>query len=243
MNRTFLTISTMKTKKRNKLLTYLAVVSLLTCATGCEKEKKNSTVTDIDGNVYKIVTIGTQVWMTENLRVTHYNDGTPIPNVTDNAEWAALTTSGYCWYDNDEATYKEVYGALYNWHAVNTGMLCPEGWHVPSDAEWDILTEYLGGDTLAGGMLKATGTVETGDGSWYDPNIAAADEYGFSALPGGGHYFNGAFGWMGYYGTYWTATGNSSSNAWTRYMRYDSRRLVRDQYDKKVGYSVRCIKD
>jgi len=233
----------MKTKNRNSMVIFLVLGSLLTLATGCEKESENDTVTDIDGNVYTMVTIGTQVWMAENLRVTRYNDGTSIPMVTDGAEWATLTTPGYCWYDNDGATYKDTYGALYNWHAVNTGKLCPEGWHVPTDVEWATLNDYLGGDTIAGGMLKATGTIEDSDGLWYSPNTGATDEVGFSALPGGGHYFNGVFGWMGHYGTCWTSTENSSSHAWTRYMRYDSKSLIRDQYDKKVGYSVRCIKD
>ena len=108
-------------------------------------------VVDIDGNVYHTVTIGTQVWMVENLKTTKYNDGTAIPLVTDNTAWGALTTPGYCWYNNDSATYKNTYGALYNWYAVNTGKLAPTGWHVPTDSEWTVLTTYLGGQSVAGG--------------------------------------------------------------------------------------------
>ena len=108
-------------------------------------------VVDIDGNVYHTVTIGTQVWMVENLKTTRYNDGTAIPLVTDGTAWAALTTPGYCWYNNDSATYKNTYGALYNWYAVNTGKLAPTGWHVPTDSEWTVLTTYLGGESLQAG--------------------------------------------------------------------------------------------
>jgi len=107
------------------------------------------TITDIDGNYYTTVTIGTQVWMVENLKTTKYNDGTGIPLVTDNTVWCNLSTPGYCWYNNDETTYKNPYGALYNWHTVHTGKLCPSGWHVPTDSEWITLTSYFGGMNTA----------------------------------------------------------------------------------------------
>jgi len=122
----------------------------------CKKKDNNnptpSTVTDIDGNVYHIVAIGTQVWMAENLKTTKYNDGTFIPLVTDSTAWGNLSTPGYCWYNNDAATYKNTYGALYNWFTVNTGKLSPKGWHIPSDTEWETLITYLGGESLAGGI-------------------------------------------------------------------------------------------
>ncbi|MGB4293792.1 MAG: FISUMP domain-containing protein, partial [Bacteroidales bacterium] len=97
---------------------------------------------DVDGNRYKVIMIGNQLWMAENLRTTKYNDGTPIPLVTDNTAWSNLTSPGYCWYDNN-STNKDTYGALYNWYTVNTGKLCPSGWHVPSDDEWTIMQNYL----------------------------------------------------------------------------------------------------
>jgi hypothetical protein len=103
-------------------------------------------IKDIDGNEYGIVTIGNQIWMAENLRTTKFNDGTPIPLVTNHEAWYKLNSPGYCWYDNDEKKYRDVYGALYNWYAVNTGKLCPKGWHVPSDAEWTELITFLGGE-------------------------------------------------------------------------------------------------
>jgi uncharacterized protein (TIGR02145 family) len=140
---------------------------------------KSDAITDADGNYYNIVTIGTQTWMAENLETTKYNDGNNIPNISDNVAWSNLTTPGYCWYNNDDSTYKNLYGALYNWYTVNRGKLCPIGWHVPTDAEWTTLTTYLGGESVAGGRLKETGTMH-----WVSPNVGAINETGFTALPG-----------------------------------------------------------
>jgi uncharacterized protein (TIGR02145 family) len=119
----------------------LAVFSLI--LSGCKKEEDSIPVTDEDGNIYKTVKIGTQIWMAENLRTTLYNDGTPITNVTGNSQWAACSSPAYSWYNDDES-YKEIYGAIYNWYTVNTGKLCPEGWKVPTDEEYNILEQYLG---------------------------------------------------------------------------------------------------
>ena len=139
-----------------------SIIGLSILFTGCEKEPE--TVTDIDGNVYNTVTIGTQVWLKENLRTTKLNDGTEIPYVTSGGIWAGLSTPGYCYYDNSWSN-AITYGALYNWHTVNTGKLCPTGWHVPSNEEWETLITYLGGDSLVGGKLKETGTA-----FWESPN-------------------------------------------------------------------------
>ena len=195
------------------------------------------TVTDIDGNVYNTVTIGTQVWMTSNLKTTKYNDGTVIPLVTNNAEWAALSTPGYSWYNNDEATQKSTYGALYNWYAVNTLKLCPTGWHVPSDAEWTILTTYLGA-SVAGDKLKETGTSH-----WSSPNSGATNATGFTALPGGGRYNDGTFGYLGSYGVWWSSTEFDSGYAWPRGMYYYDSSVGRVYGNKEIGFSVRCVKD
>jgi len=135
---------------------------------------------DIDGNVYNTITIGTQIWMKENLKTTKYNDGSSIPLVTDNTAWINLSTPGYCWYNNDAATYKSAYGAMYNWYTVNTGKICPPNWHVPTDTQWETLITYLGGKIIAGGKMKETGTAH-----WTSPNIGATNETGFTALPGG----------------------------------------------------------
>ena len=195
-------------------------------------------ITDIDDNSYNTIIIGNQVWMKENLSVTHYNDGTPIPLVTDNTEWRDLTTPGYCWYNNDRDTYGDTYGALYNWYAVNTGKLCPDGWHVPTDAEWTILTDYLGGDDIAGGKLKETGTVH-----WTSPNTGATNESGFTARPGGYRGSVGNFVLIGTHGIWWSSSEYNTAAAWRRGMIYDSSNILRMGTDKDYGFSVRCLRD
>jgi len=194
-------------------------------------------ITDIDGNTYKTVTIGTQTWMAENLKVTKYNDGIAIPNVTDNTAWSELTTGALCDYDNTPSN-SETYGKLYNWHAVNTGKLCPTGWHVPSDAEWTELTDYLGGTSDAGGKLKETGTTH-----WNSPNTSTTNETGFTALPGGYRHYGGAFNGIGGYGTWWSATEDDTNDAWTRLMYYTNSNVLRFSDNKELGLSVRCLRD
>jgi uncharacterized protein (TIGR02145 family) len=195
-------------------------------------------VSDIDGNTYKTVTIGTQTWMAENLRVARYKDGTAIPLVTDTIAWANLTTPGFCWYNNDETTYKATYGALYNWYAVSTGKLCPAGWHVPTDDEWTTLRIYLGDDSFAGGKLKETGTAH-----WASPNTGATNETGFTALPGGFRYLTGIFDRIGGWGFWWTATENNDVWAHYCFLIYDTSSLVGPHYVKVEGFSVRCLRD
>jgi uncharacterized protein (TIGR02145 family) len=196
----------------------------------------SGTVTDIDGDVYHTVTIGTQVWMVENLKTTKYNDGTAIPLVTDSSAWAALTTPGYCWYNNNAATYKNTYGALYNWYAVNTGKLAPTGWHVPTDSEWTVLTTYLGGDSAAGGPLKEVGTTH-----WAAPNTGATNTSGFSALPGG---FRGStFYDVGSIGYWWSSTAYDAAYSWNRDIFYDSAYVYRYNHNSDYGFSVRCVKN
>ena len=200
-----------------------------------------TTVTDYDGNVYDIVTIGTQVWMKQNLKTTHYKNGAAIPNVTDNAAWAALATGAYCDYYNTSAN-STTYGRLYNWFTVNTGNLCPTGWHVPSDVEWTSLTTNLGGESIAGGKLKATTL-------WNSPNNGATNSSGFTAIPGGGRYNNGSYSFsgynsiIGYYGYWWSSTESSIVNAWFRGLLYDFNHAGRENDSKKNGFSVRCLRD
>jgi hypothetical protein len=130
----------MKNNPKILILPFILMGFLVMLSNSCTKDDDTTTtLEDIDGNVYETVTIGTQVWMTENLKTTHFNDGSAIPLVTVGTEWESLSTPGYCWYDNDAAAYGDTYGALYNWHTVNTGMLCPAGWHVPTDADWEEL--------------------------------------------------------------------------------------------------------
>jgi len=208
------------------------------------------TVTDIDSNVYKTIEIGTQTWMAENLKVTKYNDGTPIPLVTDVLTWYNFTTEpAYCWYFFNESKYKKVYGALYNWYAVNTGKLCPTGWHVPTDVEWVTLIDYLGVETNVQSKLRETGITHWKDDG-YHKYIAATNESGFTSLPSGNLDYHGYnadlhFFSVGYTAYYWSSSDYNSSRA-------DMLRLpdVREtnnvrwgNYDKILGFSVRCIKD
>jgi uncharacterized protein (TIGR02145 family) len=197
-------------------------------------------LTDNDGNIYNTIIIGSQVWMTVNLKTTKFNDDTPIPFVTDNLTWGALTSPAYCWYKNDGKNNKENYGALYNWFTVNTGKLCPSGWHVPGDAEWRILTDYLGGESVASGKLK-----ETNLAHWMAPNTGASNEYGFTARPGGYRtgLSDGSFHTMGYYGWWWAGTQDNWSSGRARLMTFDAGEIESGAGLKKNGYSVRCIKD
>jgi uncharacterized protein (TIGR02145 family) len=199
---------------------------------------KAITVTDSDGNEYNAVTINNQSWMTENLKTTKYNDGASIPLVEEDAAWSGLLTPGYCWYRNDAETYKSTYGAFYNWYTVNTGRLCPTGWHVASDAEWTILSNYLGGESIAGAKLK-----KTGRSHWVEPNTGATNETGFTALPGGLRYHDGLFHDFGFSGYWWSSTELGKERAYFRYMSYTYSNLFRFDNLKKIGFSVRCIQD
>jgi uncharacterized protein (TIGR02145 family) len=199
---------------------------------------QNTPITDIDGNVYNTVVIGSQTWMKEDLKTTKYKDGTTIPLVTDNAAWSTLTTPGYCWYNNDAATYKNTYGALYNWYTVNTGKLCPSGWHVPTNAEWTTLTTYVGGEEVAGGILKESGTTH-----WASPNAGATNETGFTALPSGNRSSDyGEFSAIGYYGAWWSSI-ELSPYAWLREMAWNDSIVDSFASGKRNGLAVRCTSD
>lgn len=201
--------------------------------------------TDGDGNEYPIIVTpkgesknAEQIWMGANLRAKKYNDGMIIPLVNGNDDWSNLKTPGYCWYNNDEARYKNTYGALYNWYTVNTGKLCPAGWHVPTDEEWKIFTDFLGGDKIAGGKLK-----ESGNTNWHTPNTGATNEIGFTALPGGYRFSDGTFIGSTGNANWWSATANNESTAWYRYIYHHSGNIYNAHKSKVKGFSVRCIKD
>lgn len=199
-------------------------------------------VTDADGNVYKTIKIGNQTWMSENLKVTKYNDGTAIPNVTDGTEWRSLKTGAYCNYDNDQNNVA-TYGRLYNWYAVNTGKLAPKGWHVPTHAEWTELTDYLGGVSTFDGIIIAGGKLkERGTSHWKSPNTGATNEIGFTALPGGTRYY-GEFYNIGDAGDWWCATEYDTNVAWLRGMNYNSSNVGNGVLVKEDGLSIRCLKD
>ena len=218
----------------------LLIFSLLFACEQFEPEriiKTGPVITDYDGNEYQTVFIGKQLWMAENLKTTTYDDGTPIPNVTGNTEWSYLTTGAYCWYNN-EASYKDAYGALYNWYTVNTGKLCPTDWHVPTDSEWTTLTEYLGGMSVAGGKLKEVGTTH-----WDNPNTGATNESGFTALPGGYRLGYKSFKNIGNNGCWWSSTEHSTSNAYYWYLYEYSVLIYRYNEPKEFGFSVRFVRD
>jgi uncharacterized protein (TIGR02145 family) len=201
---------------------------------------------DVEGNTYKLVKIGQQIWMAQNLRTTHLNEKTSISHVTTDGKWLSLSTPAYCWYGNDQTKYAATYGALYNWYTVNTLKLCPSGWHVPSDAEWTVLANSLGGSDLAGGKMKATGTLEARTGLWREPNTGATNISLFTGVPGGWRdgfgFLHGMFSLMGENGSWWSST-TSDNFAWYRYLHYKSASISRQKNDKRSGFSVRCLKD
>ncbi len=256
----------MKKRQIISIFPLLIIVIFLAFASSCEKDdttidnndpSKNltngettaefnpdiiyGTMTDLDGNDYKTVTIGTQTWMAENLRTTTYNDGSTIPYVTSDNRWENLTTGAYCNYKNTASVDTIVtHGRLYNWYAVNTGKLAPTGWHVPTDAEWTILIDYLGGSSeSAGGKLKEKGTTH-----WFNPNEGATNETGFTALPSGFRIIKGEFQDMRSTGHWWSATEAYEVGAWVRFMYNFNSKIYGGTYGTKtVGLSVRCIRD
>jgi uncharacterized protein (TIGR02145 family) len=217
-------------------LVYLQTLLLFTII-NVATAQNGSTVKDLDGNNYKTIKIGNQTWMAENLRSTKYNDGTVIPLVTDKPSWILLSTPAFCWYNND-TIYKNSYGALYNGYAINTDKLCPSGWHVSTEAEWETLIDFLGGKNIAGGKLKESGTT-----FWKEPNSGATNESGFTALPGGTRYKNGLFFSIKTNGYWWILSKAGSLNGWYWSMNNSTVGLSKNYYDLTNGSSVRCVRD
>lgn len=195
-----------------------------------------NSMTDIEGNVYKTITIGTQTWMAENLRTTKYNDGTKIPNVIDYNEWDNLTSGAYCNYDNKiNSTTIGTYGRLYNWYTVNTGKLSPTGWRIPNNSDWQTLINYLGGVEVAGEKLKEIGETHwtVGDG--------VTNSSGFTALPGGVRYSQEYYG-INDEGFWWSATEDYLSGLAYYQNLFSWTGEVRKHYGaKQYGFSVRCV--
>ena len=209
------------------------------------------TATDFDGNIYGTLAIGSQTWLSQNIKTTHYPDGTPIPLVTDPIEWANLgdnnSDAAYCWYNNDEFSFKDMYGALYTFAAATNGDfsgtnvqgVCPDGWHLPNDAEWSQLDDYLaanGFSGIEGIALKATN-------GWFNPGNGT-NNYGFSALPCGyRNYLDGNFELATLYGYMWSSTQTTEHFAWNRYFSFSYEYIGRYLANKSIGFSVRCIKN
>lgn len=230
-------------KKLNLLILISAIVIVTFFSCTKDNSNKNNTgsngsLTDIDGNVYKTVTIGTQVWMAENLRTTTYRNGDHIPNITSGIAWGSLKTGAYCNYNND-TVISAIYGRLYNWYTVNDSRnIAPTGWHVPTDTEWSILTSFLEGESVAGGKLKETGTSH-----WWSPNFGATNESGFTALPGGIRSSDGFYD-LNANGFWWSTTEGSATQACDRGMDCNDSDVGRSfGYGKDLGLSVRCVLD
>jgi uncharacterized protein (TIGR02145 family) len=223
----------------------LALLLILATLAGCksvsEQDGKNLQIRDIEGNAYEVIQVGEQFWMAENLRTTTLSDGTPIAREEDYEAWARLTLPAYCWYNND-SVYAEEFGALYNYYTIETGNLCPEGWHVPSDEDWIALESNLGGAGVAGGLMK-----EAGLEHWKTPNTQASNGSGFNALPGGYRSYTGTFNLIRINGYWWS----SSEKSWYgsvntviyRNLKYDGQDVYRHIGEKANGFSVRCVKN
>jgi uncharacterized protein (TIGR02145 family) len=209
-----------------------AVVADLTFECG------TSTVT-YQGYDYSTVEIGSQCWFAENLRSTNYNDDAVIPSGLDDATWSSTTDGAVTVFDEggaNAATNLATYGRLYNWHAVNTGKLCPSGWHVPADSEWTTLTDELGGTSVAGNEMKSSASDTP---SWNGTNNS-----GFSALPGGNrNYYNGSFSDGGNFGYWWSSSPYGSYSAWVRYLDSGNGSVYRSSSTHRNGFSVRCVRD
>lgn len=248
-----------------KIFYLLAIFAiLLMFSSSCTKEDSSNIVidgktifygdpvTDIDGNVYHTVKIGTQTWMVENLKTTKYNDGTNIPYVTDPTAWSTLRTPGYCYYDNDSLN-KYTYGALYNWYTINTGKLAPTGWHEPTDADWSTLINHLiahgynydgttTGNKIAKSLAATTGWSTYNNGA-VSKDLSKNNTSGFAGLPGGYRYNYGTFVDIGSSGGWWSSTEYSMDDAWYRSLYYTNSNVGRNYSYRQCGFSVRCLRD
>ena len=227
-----------------------AIALLVSCSNEGTKTNEEPLLQVTPPVLSNTVRIGTQVWMTRNLNVSRYSDGTIIPEVNEQSQWVNLTTGAWCYFASNTAN-GTIYGKLYNWYAVagiydaasaaNPALrkkLAPDGSHVPSDAEWTTLTSFLGGESVAGGKMKATGT-----SLWLSPNTEATNSSGFTGLPGGFRGSLGNFFSIGTSGYWWSSTESGTLRAWYRYLESGNGNTIRDYVGKGDGLSVRCLKD
>lgn len=230
------------------------IIMLLCCGNPTTTEIDPDTLKDIDGNTYKTVKIGYQWWTAENLRTTKYKDGTPIPHLTNDSLWAIDTIGAYCYFWNDSAANAEKYGALYNWHAVNTGKLAPEGWHVPTDADWTELENYLiacgynwdgttADNKIGKSMATKTGWIPSSIEGTPGNDMQTNNSTGFSALPGGFRNYIGFFSGQSGFGHWWSATKNDASTAYYRSLTNNLVSLYSGSIRKEYGFSVRLVKN
>ena len=237
----------MKLKTKNLFLIGIITISVIFISCNKDENSSNPTVeinpyasdtgtfTDSrDDKAYKWVKIGNQIWMSENLAYI----GSDIYYIADNDEWKNNTFYDGCCYFNNSSSLGKIYGVLYQWEAAKKA--CPDGWHLPTDAEWTTLTDYLGGDTIAGGKMKEIGTTH-----WNSPNTGADNSSGFSALPGGDRIdYDGYFDYFGTDGIWWCATELNNNSAYYRCLDFDTAGVYRYEDNNKLfGFSVRCVKD
>jgi len=230
-------------------ITIVAVILLNGCGSG------SGTVKDKDGNVYKTVRIGDQIWMAENLRTTTFNDGTPIPRVTDESKWSSFEAPAYCYYNNStDVEYQKKWGALYNWYAVQAGGLAPEGWRVPTDDDWKVLQNYMVDNgynydgskeenKIAKSLASRTDWKIATDAGTPGRNPESNNKSGFSALPGGCSYGGGDFSDQSYYGYWWSATESDAADARSRSLSGGNDYLSRLSRNKGCGFSLRLVRD
>jgi uncharacterized protein (TIGR02145 family) len=245
----------MKNHQNSRLIILFALFILTVILSTCKKEKPPveppsppkegilfnpdltyDSISDIDGNTYKTIQIGTQTWMAENLRTTKYNNSTKIPLFNGLSRWFT-GYPGFAWYDNDSVTY-QYYGAIYNYYTVMTGKLCPTGWHVSTDADWTTLTNFLGGENIAGNKLKEIDTLH-----WKNPNAGVTNESGFTALPSGFINDSGESYGIGNHCDYWCSNENLKVSAYARMLEHDKSTINRSTTYLMMGLSVRCVKD
>lgn len=222
------------------LILFLVLATFISCEKDDNKDEEfPATVTDIDGNIYQTVKIGSQLWMADNLRVTHYRDGSVIPNITDNGAWSGLTSGARCYYNNDSASHDAVYGVLYNGYAITDSRnMAPEGWHVATSDDWDELKTALGGTAEIGGKLKEEGTTH-----WITPNTGATNETHFGALPGGLRNETGTYSNLASSGYWWAPDEGTGDNLWIRSLYCNELKIFTYSFSKKKAFSVRCVKD
>ncbi len=228
-------------RTKNKIWLYSLIGLGIILAYGCKKgEDSNNKITDADGNVYTSITIGTQIWLKENLKTTKFCNGDLIRTTTPSTlDISGEATSNYQWaYEGNESNVA-TYGRLYTWYAVTDSRnVCPTGWHVPTDAEWTTLATYLGGEDVAGGKLKEAGTSR-----WIAPNEGATNSSGFTALPGGYRLLDGTFITIGSFGLWWSSSEYSTTYAWFRSMGYSYSNVFSSYVIRQIGYSVRCLRN
>lgn len=200
----------------------------------------SSTVSDIDGNIYHIVSIGGQCWLKENLKTRHYKNGLPITTLTNNLNWQNVTYGAVCNYDNI-ASNSQTYGKVYNWYSVaDPSGLCPTRWHVPTDGEWTTLIDFLGVGAVAGGAMKEIGVLH-----WASPNFGSTNSSDFTALGAGHRNDDGTYQDLGFTGIWWTSTNYSSTGDWAQNIEIQNigTGIGGNLVPKTFGYSVRCVHD